>query len=228
VESYLEAAIGNLTYTDMRQIYADLQGASLPIAPESNDLTFENLYLKLSSKGIMFSGKVTFNGCSSAEGKVEISERGLEINGAIGNFKIPNTEIVIKSASLDLFIGASTKDGDETTKRINRFAIQGDVEFEGNKVVARFFTTNAGKSKGQKWMLYGAFDGDLRLSHLSKDFSDPKQDIALRQAAIIASNIEEADKDGAGLSKELNALGFPVSKGMLNMYLGGTRMLKST
>ncbi|KAL3440567.1 hypothetical protein BJX65DRAFT_314646 [Aspergillus insuetus] len=52
------------------------------------------------------SGKVSFNDVKSVKGLVKIDSTGLKIKGGLENYKIKDTDINIKEASIDIFIGA--------------------------------------------------------------------------------------------------------------------------
>ena len=179
-----------------------------------NDLKFESLYLKISTNGIVLSGTVAFNGTASAQAMISITRDGLGISGGIGNYKIPDTDITIQEAALDIFIGANTKSAtDKVPKRASRFGIRGTVDFEGNLVTAGF-SISTSTSGERQWMLYGAFDGDLRLSKINSEVKGTDMDISLRKAAIIASNFTQDASNVSGLDGMLNVMNYPTSKGM--------------
>ncbi|KAI9370273.1 hypothetical protein BJX61DRAFT_535780 [Aspergillus egyptiacus] len=54
-------------------------------------------------------GKVSFNNVKSVHGLVRYDSSGLAIQGGIEDYKIPDTEVTIKSASIDIFIGAKPR-----------------------------------------------------------------------------------------------------------------------
>ncbi|KAF4993560.1 hypothetical protein FGRMN_6419 [Fusarium graminum] len=83
-------------------------------AAEGNEITFKEVKLNLSRKklekekviryALEFNSKVTFNGHASASANLIIAREGLTITGGIKDFQIPNHQIWIKRAGLQIFI----------------------------------------------------------------------------------------------------------------------------
>ncbi|KAM0355061.1 hypothetical protein ACHAPU_000912 [Fusarium lateritium] len=83
-------------------------------AAEGNELAFKEVKLKLSRKklekekviryALEFNSKVKFNGHASASATLIIAREGLTITGGIKDFQIPNHEIWITRAGLEIFI----------------------------------------------------------------------------------------------------------------------------
>ncbi|KAF4973360.1 hypothetical protein FSARC_338 [Fusarium sarcochroum] len=136
--NFLESEVGDLSLTDIKKIHAQITGQKLPDDNKStssnektdkkeddkktaagNDITFKELKLKLSSKkckeaqttrrALEFNGHVTFNEHSSATASLTFATEGLTIAGGISDFKIPNTEVTIKKAGLEIFFAFRSK-----------------------------------------------------------------------------------------------------------------------
>ncbi|KAH7217475.1 hypothetical protein BKA60DRAFT_648774 [Fusarium oxysporum] len=88
-----------------------------------NEITFKEMKLKLSSKkskeekttrkALELNGKVTFNEHSSAVGRLTFASEGVTVQGGISDVKIPDTEITIKKAGLEIFFGFKSKKNEE-------------------------------------------------------------------------------------------------------------------
>ncbi|KAF5568814.1 hypothetical protein FPHYL_2621 [Fusarium phyllophilum] len=88
-----------------------------------NEITFKEMKLKLSSKkskeekttrkALELNGKVTFNEHSSAVGSLTFASEGVTVQGGISDVKIPDTEITIKKAGLEIFFGFKSKKSEE-------------------------------------------------------------------------------------------------------------------
>ncbi|KAF5965410.1 hypothetical protein FCOIX_12975 [Fusarium coicis] len=88
-----------------------------------NEITFEEMKLKLSSKkskeekttrkALELNGKVTFNEHSTAVGSLTFASEGVTVQGGISDVKIPDTEIMIKKAGLEIFFGFKLKKVEE-------------------------------------------------------------------------------------------------------------------
>ncbi|THC87663.1 hypothetical protein EYZ11_012896 [Aspergillus tanneri] len=166
-ETYLEASVGNLSWSEIVKFYSQLTGASVDDQLESNDINFENMYLKLSTKGVVIEGKVSFNGHTSVEGYLELGQGGISIGGGMDDFLIDGTGVEIKSARIDIFVASR-----EST-RASRFSIQGNVSFSEVTVMVAFMTegkkTNSTPNitSEQEWALFGRYEGNLRLKDVS-------------------------------------------------------------
>ncbi|KAG5813370.1 hypothetical protein H9Q74_003275 [Fusarium xylarioides] len=134
-DNFLEAEVGDLTLTDIRKIHAQIAGHKLPEketkksddekkadekkSAGGNEITFKEMKLKLSSKkskgekttrkALELNGKVTFNEHSSAVGSLTFASEGVTVQGGISDVKIPDTEIMIKKAGLEIFFGFKSK-----------------------------------------------------------------------------------------------------------------------
>ncbi|KAF5684634.1 hypothetical protein FDENT_6639 [Fusarium denticulatum] len=88
-----------------------------------NEVTFKEMKLKLSSKkskeekttwkALELNGKVTFNEHSSAVGSLTFASEGVTVQGGISDVKIPDTEIMIRKAGLEIFFGFMSKEIEE-------------------------------------------------------------------------------------------------------------------
>ncbi|KAF5529682.1 hypothetical protein FMEXI_13993 [Fusarium mexicanum] len=188
-ETYLEAEIGNMTWAEIVEAYTQITGNAVDNAANDHDLKFENIYVMLSKASFELKGKVSFNGQTSAGGCVKFDEDGLTIKGAIANFKIPDTEVLIEAAELDIFIGS--QGSENLSERASKFSIKGEVEFQGIRIAAGLDTNTDGSPDSRRWILYGSYEGNLRLSQLeaAKELKNsPGLDIALKSVAVIASN----------------------------------------
>lgn len=84
-----------------------------------NKITFKEMKLKLSSKkskeekttrkALELNGKIAFNEHSSAVGNLTFASDGVTVQGGISDVKIPDTDIVIEKAGLEIFFGFRPK-----------------------------------------------------------------------------------------------------------------------
>ncbi|KAL8688641.1 MAG: hypothetical protein Q9218_005496 [Villophora microphyllina] len=214
-ESFLEAELGGLSWREICDLYAELTGQTVTVNTDGNDLRFENLCLRFSSKGIMINGNISFNEHRCATGLVSLGSNGLQITGGIESFTIPDTGIQVEEAALDIFVGRSVKDGKGgKAVRASRFSVRGTVEFSGRKVSIGFHTSSGAPGHGRQWMLYASLESDLKLSKIAKELEGTDMDISLRKAAIVASNIDAANGSSTDMNSQVNPLDYPVSKGL--------------
>lgn len=196
-----------MTWADIVNAYSQLMGESMAADTQGNDIKFENLYIKVSTKGVTLAGKVSLNGRTSVNGLVSFDQFGLTIQGGIENFKVDGTDIEIKEAGFDVFVSSkfSGRQG-----RVNRFAIRGDVEFSGVRVKAHLHTSSQGASKPRQWFVYGTFEGEVRVSDFAEVLkgSDMDNNLVLKNVAILATNMDK------GIDNSLNPLRYPVGKGI--------------
>ncbi|KAF5603308.1 hypothetical protein FPCIR_1504 [Fusarium pseudocircinatum] len=92
-----------------------------------NEITFKEMKLKLSSKkskeekitrkALELNGKVTFNEHSSAVGSLTFASEGVTVQGGISDVRIPDTEIMIKKAGLEIFFGFKSKKTEEKSDK---------------------------------------------------------------------------------------------------------------
>ncbi|KAK5662116.1 hypothetical protein OQA88_8021 [Cercophora sp. LCS_1] len=205
-ESYLEAEIGNMTWAEVVQAYHDIMGDEVTADTQGNDIKFEKISLRVSTKGFSLAGSVTFNGRTSVAGLVSFGESGLLVQGGIGDYHVEDAGVTIKKAGFDIFVGAKASGG---MGRQNRFAIHGEVEFEGVTIKAHLYTSSDGTSKPRQWFVYGEVEGDVRASTFSKalEGSDLDKSLVLRNAALVATNMDKPDRS-------VNPFGYPASKGL--------------
>ncbi|KAK2931735.1 Kelch-type beta propeller [Fusarium oxysporum f. sp. vasinfectum] len=88
-----------------------------------NEIAFKGMKLKLSNKkskeekttrkALELNGKATFNEHSSAVGSLTFASEGVTVQGGISDVKIPDTEITIKKAGLEIFFGFKSKKNEE-------------------------------------------------------------------------------------------------------------------
>jgi hypothetical protein len=209
-------SLPELTYDEIMIVYAVLRGQKQTDHSweEHHDFAFHDLYLSVStlkkSRHFEIAGQVTWGDHTSAEGLVRIASDGLTIQDGLHNFTIPNTEILLEEAGLDIFIAAKDAGGEDESEeqrhgasqhakdkalshRASRFAVSGVVRFEGCKVsVGYHLERTKGESKGD-WLVYGRVE-DLPL-HKILPAATPESgfDIMLRDVALIASSKDHDD-----------------------------------
>ncbi|EXK36626.1 hypothetical protein FOMG_09799 [Fusarium oxysporum f. sp. melonis 26406] len=122
-DNFLEAEVGDLTLTDIKKMHAQISGQTLPEKetkkPEDekkedekktaggNEITSKEMKLKLSSK------KSREEKTTSAVGSLTFASEGVTVQGGISDVKIPDTEIMIKKAGLEIFFGFKSKKNEE-------------------------------------------------------------------------------------------------------------------
>ncbi|GAB1201139.1 hypothetical protein APSETT444_010526 [Aspergillus pseudonomiae] len=202
---HFDAKVGNLKLDSILKMYAQITGAEPSKEAKEHDLVFEELHLnicrKLKSKekaiedekeakkeedeeqpstSLELSGKVSFNDCKRVHGLIKIDPTsGLTIQGGVEDYEIKDAGVIIKEASIDIFIGAKpekSQDNSKNTKpkleadrksgkeagedkvevfnRASKFAIKGRVNFSGITVTVAFMTerneTNAKSEKSSE------------------------------------------------------------------------------
>jgi hypothetical protein len=178
-----------MTWDEVVKAYTQITSNSVDAAANVDELDFENMYIMISTAGIEIRGKIHFNGTTSAEGYIKFNDDGLSIGGGIGSFQVPDTNIMIEEAGLDIFIGS--RGSDKTSGRASKLALKGLIDFQGLRVAAGLETSTDGSPDSRRWIVYGAYQGNLRLSALeaAKSLKEhPDLDIQLKHVAIIASN----------------------------------------
>lgn len=178
-----------MSWDEIVKAYTQITGNSVDAAANVDELDFENMYIMISTTGIEIRGNIHFNGATSAAGYIKFDDDGLSIGGAIGSFQVPDTNIVIEEAGLDIFIGS--RGSEKTSGRASKLALKGLVHFQGIRVAAGLETSTDGSPDSRRWIVYGAYEGNLRLSALeaAKILKEhPDLDIELKHVAIIASN----------------------------------------
>ena len=198
-EYALEAHVGNLSWKDIAKLFNEITGGHLE--DWDHDVHFDSLSLQISSKGLILSGAVTINGHSAAFGTVAIMRDGLAISGGIGDIEFDHFKI--NKAQFDVFIGSKS---DTACSRATKFAILGDVSFEGIDLRVGLSIQKAAGGE-LEWMVYGEAQGDLSTSRLCEDLKGTFLDISLKNLALIATNMEHPSGD-------CNTLNYPVSKGI--------------
>ncbi|KAM5462048.1 hypothetical protein MferCBS49748_006796 [Microsporum ferrugineum] len=208
-ETYLEARVGNLSWSTILAFYSQLTGTSIDNQLESHDISFEDMHIILSTKGVVIEGKVRFNGHTSLEGYLELGKDGISIGGGVADFLIDDARIEIKQARIDVFV-ASTK-----STCVSRFSIHGKVSFSGITVTAAFMIegketkSELNLTSERQWFLFGRYEGNLRLRDMCPGPIEGEiGDLELRNITLIAASGEMAD------IKKLNTLKYPVKKGI--------------
>ncbi|EFR05208.1 hypothetical protein MGYG_08222 [Nannizzia gypsea CBS 118893] len=211
-ETYLEASVGKLSWSTILDFYSQLTGTSVDNQSESHDISFEDMYLILSTKSVVIAGKVHFNGRTSLEGYVELGKDGISIRGGVADFPIEDTGIEIKQARIDVFV--ASREG----TCVSRFSILGKVFFSGITVTAAFMIggkePELGENKiserqAKKWSLFGRYEGNLRLRDMCPGPIEGKMgDLELRNITLIAASGEMAEIE------KLNTLKYPFKKGI--------------
>ncbi|KAK5652995.1 hypothetical protein OQA88_9281 [Cercophora sp. LCS_1] len=211
-ETCFEAEIGNMTWADVMKAYRQLMGKPVEEPEHDPNIKFEQISLRLSTKGFALRGKVSFNDKTSVHGYVTFGEEGLAIGGGIADFTVPGAEIEIGNAELDIFIGAkdSGKDSGKGVGRPTKFALKGMIEFQGIKFAAGLEASTDGSSDSRRWIVYGSYQKELRLSDLkaAKHLKGTSLDIALKSVAVIASN-----EKGTWINP-VSEIQYPVVKGI--------------
>ncbi|KAK6345782.1 hypothetical protein TWF718_007688 [Orbilia javanica] len=195
----LEAFVGNLTLHDVGQLFTQVTGATLDVF--DHDVTFNSIYVSISSDGLVLSGAITVNGYSTAQGTIAISRDGLQISGGIGHVEFEH--FIINDAMLDVFVGSTCG---KACTRATKFSIVGDLTFSDINLKVGLFTSKAPGSE-LKWTIFGQAAGDLKTSKLCSDLQGTFLDVSLNNLAFIASN----DESPAG---DFNHLNYPLTKGI--------------
>lgn len=150
----MDAKIGDLKLSEIKKIHAQIAGYEVPKNDKStgikakeeeeeidakeeakgNELTFKELHLNLSSKkrkedktterSLQLDGHVTFNEHASSNALLKVNQDGLTIQGDIQEFNIPETNIKIQKAGLNIYVAFNQdkkkklkgKEGEKTTK----------------------------------------------------------------------------------------------------------------
>lgn len=214
-ESYMEARVGNLSWAAILQFHSQLTGASIDDHLEGHDLVFEDMYIKLSTKGVIIEGKVCLNGHTSVEGYLELDKDGIGIGGGVADFLIDNTGIEIKSARIDTFVAS------RGSTRTSKFSIQGKVTFSEITVLVAFMmqgaskpSSRSSKSQERQWALFGRLESNLCLKDmLPHPVEGDLIDLELSNVTIIAASGETS---GLG---DLNTLNYPVKRGEPKMVI---------
>lgn len=201
--SYLEAEVGNLTVSDLAAIYQQLSGKPMSIdVPE--DIKMDQMYLQISTDGVILSGRVSVQGQSSAAATLTFSALGVQISGSVADVYIPETDILVENAGLDILIGPKGSK--------SRVALKGSVNFGGLNVAVGFVL-------GEAWMVYGRVSSVMPLAKLCPVLEGTfLGDVRLLDVALLASN------GSAGECADMNVNGYPISKGTSPSYhicLGG-------
>ncbi|EEQ35344.1 conserved hypothetical protein [Microsporum canis CBS 113480] len=208
-ETYLEASVGNLSWSTILAFYSQLTGTSIDNQLESHDISFEDMHIILSTKGVVIEGKVRFNGHTSLEGSLELGKDGISIGGGVADFLIDDAGIEIKQARIDVFVASA-----ESTC-VSRFSIHGKVSFSGITVTAAFMIegketkSELNQTSERQWSLFGRYEGNLRLRDMCPGpIEGGIGDLELRNITLIAASGEMADIE------KLNTLKYPVKKGI--------------
>ncbi|KAB8210403.1 hypothetical protein BDV34DRAFT_220543 [Aspergillus parasiticus] len=208
-ETYLEASVANLSWSEIVKFYNQLTGASVDDQLERHDINFEHMYLKLSTKGVVIEGKVSFNGHTSVKGYLKLESGGIYIGGGVDDFLIEGTGLEIKSARIDIFVAS------KESIHASRFSILGNVMFSGITVRVAFMiegkqrNSKSNNASEREWALFGRYEGNLRLKDMcSSPIEGGLGDLELRNITLIAAS------GGNVTIGELNTLDYPVKKGI--------------
>ncbi|SCO91442.1 uncharacterized protein FRV6_15570 [Fusarium oxysporum] len=124
-DNTLEAEVDDLTLTDIKKIHAQISGQKLPEKEtkkpddekkrgrEEDSWSKKSKEEKTTRKALELNGKVTFNEHSSAVGSLTFASEGVTVQGGISDVRIPDTEITIKKAGLEIFFGFKSKKNEE-------------------------------------------------------------------------------------------------------------------
>ncbi|KAF5592299.1 uncharacterized protein FSUBG_10192 [Fusarium subglutinans] len=129
-DNYLEAEISGQKLPEKETKKSDEEKkADEKKTAGGNEITFKEMKLKLSSKkskeekttkkALELNGKVTFNQHSSAVGSLTFASEGVTVQGGISDVKIPETEVMIKKAGLEIFFGFKSKKIEEKSDEKN-------------------------------------------------------------------------------------------------------------
>ncbi|EWG54115.1 hypothetical protein FVEG_12408 [Fusarium verticillioides 7600] len=107
--NFLEAEVGELTLNDIKKIHAHISGRKLHEKEAKKSDDEKKADEKKTAGALELNGKVTFNKHSSAVGSLAFMSDRVTVQGAILNVKVPDTEIVIEKAGLEIFFGFKSK-----------------------------------------------------------------------------------------------------------------------
>ncbi|KAL8872337.1 MAG: hypothetical protein Q9174_002021 [Haloplaca sp. 1 TL-2023] len=192
-------------FASLRDLYEDLFGSPLHIS--DHELVVDELVLMAGSDGLTVSGKVTIEGYSSAQATIRLSSLGVSIRGRVEDIHLAK-DVVLREASLDIFIGPrrdTTISGPGTSFK---FAINGQVSIMKNTISASLFIAKA-PDGSLLWTVYGAFQGALSLSKIAPPLENTFLDLVLNEVCLIVSNV-----DGASAAGNLIPAYFPAIKGV--------------
>ncbi|KAH6617614.1 hypothetical protein F5144DRAFT_633818 [Chaetomium tenue] len=193
------------SFADVRDVYQDLFGATLHIT--SHDVQVDDLIFTVRPSGMVIAGSVTVEGHASANATIAISRNGLEITGGVADVVLDG-DIVLKSASLDIFVGREDVTPLAEPGTSFRFAIQGVVSVAGSDITASMFLDRDG-SGNSLWTVVAGFKGDFSLATMASELRGTFLDLSVKEATFIASNV-----DGVAAAGAVIPPAYPVVKGV--------------
>ncbi|KAI9804315.1 MAG: hypothetical protein M1833_007122 [Piccolia ochrophora] len=195
----------NFDLYSLHDLYEDL--FSSPLHLSDHEVVFDDLVLIAGSSGFTLSGRVTIEGHSSAQATIAISRLGVHITGAVSDIELAG-DVVLKQASLDVFIGRTDDTALSGPGTSFRFAIAGIVSVASNDILASLYIDKE-PSGNVIWTVVGGFTGAFAISHIAPALKGTFLDLSLRQATFIASNV-----DGQAAAGVLIPAGYTVVKGV--------------
>lgn len=184
----------SLGFEGLCTMYQDMFGAPLHLT--SHDVELSNLSFVAQPSGLTLTGRVTVEGHTSTDATIAISRHGLEITGNVADVALDG-DIVLRSASLNVFVGRQDDTTIEGPGTSFRFAIQGTVGVADGEISASMFLDRDSSSKKALWTVTGSFKGAFSLSKITPALRGTFLDLAVQEATLIASNVDAVAAAGA-------------------------------
>lgn len=192
-------------FASIRDLYEDIFGSPLHVS--DHEIVVKDLLLEAGSSGIAISGSVTIEGYTSTKATISISSLGVSIQGQVEDIHLAK-DVILKQASLDIFIGPSrdtTLDGPGTSYK---FAINGTVSI-GNIAVSASLFIGKDPTGNVIWTVYGGFQNSVNISKIAPELQGTFLDFPLESACIIASNTDDHSAAGNAIPSY-----YPIVKGV--------------
>jgi hypothetical protein len=196
---------GDFSFDDLRAMYEDLFGAPLHLT--SHDVVLDDLSFVAHPSGLTLAARVTIEGHTAANATIAISRHGLEIKGDVADVVL-ESDIILKSASLDVFVGRQDDTEVDGPGTSFRFAIKGVVGVADGAISASMFL-DKDSSRQTLWTITGSFEGAFSLSRIAPGLHGTFLDLTVQEAMFIASNIDGTTAAGAAVPAA-----YPVIKGV--------------
>ena len=189
----LKAEVIDFDFSNLRDMYHDLFGADLHIS--DHEILLDDLTFFAGSSGLSFATSVTIEGFTCVAATISISRLGVAIAGEVDDITIDG-DIVLKRATLDVFIGRSTDTTISGPGTSFKFAITGVVAIGSIQVSASLLLDKTANGD-LLWTILGSVDEALSLSSIAPALKGTFLDLSLQQVALIASNVDNASARGA-------------------------------
>ena len=201
----LTCELRGFTLADLRSMYQDIFGATLHFT--DHDIKLGNLSFMARPSGLTIDGSVTIEGHTSAKATIVISRNGLDIRGEVADVPIEG-DLVLKKASLDIFVGREDTLPLAKPGTSFRFAIQGIVDVADSEISATMFLDRDSQGNAL-WTVVGGFEGAFSLSKIASALRGTFLDLSVQEATFIASNV-----DGGAAAGAVIPGAYPVLKGI--------------